>query len=174
MRKYKYSKAWVRNEYLSNKAIVGITMIYPTPIQNIAVHGKQLYGQYNMDEIHGLNVFLSCATYLSNGAPCIITDKLYNELPYDARVFLAEHEMGHLLLQHVKPDMKPPKWYGSFKRLLPWTKERQYEYEADAHAAKTVGADKGLEALNWILDNIQVGLASRLELKSRIKRLEEI
>lgn len=173
-KEYKYDKNWTRNEYFENKAVIGATLIQPVPIKNATIHGKQLYGQYNMDEIHGLNVFLSCATYLSNGNPCIITDTVYSEAPYNVKVFLAEHEIGHLLLNHVKPNMPTAKWYSSLKRLLPWTAERKYEYEADAHAAKAVGVDKGLETFNWILNTIQLDLMSRLEIKSRIRSLKKL
>lgn len=174
MKKYKYNKKWVLNEYLNNKATAALTVLQPIPVKNAAVHGKQLYMQSSVDEMHGLNAFLACATYLANGCPCILTDSLYSEAPYEVRLFLAEHELGHLELGHIKPNTPQLKWYETMKRFLPWTKERRYEYEADAHAASSVGAEMGIEALNWILDTIQVGLSSRLELKSRIKALESL
>lgn len=170
-KEYIYNKKWVRNEYLTHRVTAAVTPLFPVPIKNATVHGRQLYIQDYVDEIHGLNIYLACATYL-NGCPCILRDSIYADAPEDVQMFLTEHELSHLILEHVKPDMPPATFLGRFKRLLPWSVERQNEYAADKRAAEMVGSDKGIEALTWILDNIQVELPSKLELKDRIRRLK--
>lgn len=99
----------------------------------------------------------------------IIKDQFFDLLPKFVQEFTMTHEIGHFENGHHLNGQKNK--LPNFMRTFGIS--NQMEFEADEYAARKIGRNHCIKALEWIQKNTDLPMATKLEMRQRISHLKK-
>lgn len=100
----------------------------------------------------------------------IIKDQFFDLLPKFVQEFMMTHEIGHFENGHHLNGQK-----NKLPNLMrTFGVSNQMEFEADEFAARKIGRNRCIKALEWIRKNTDLPITTKLEMRQRISNLKKI